>query len=255
MELWLQLPMLFVAGIGVAALNAVAGGGTFFAFPLLVFAGLNPITANATGKFAIWLGALSSIKGYLPEILPQKEALRSVTLIATLGSIAGSLLLLVTPNEVFHAMVPWLMLFATLLFAYGSKIVSALKHAMPAAASHRRIGLLLQWFGMGIIGIYGGFFGAGMGMLVMAFCQLIGMQNIHQTNALKVVVTTGITTLSALVFVLAGLIAWPQAIALGAGTLAGGYAGARFALSLPQKRIRQFVIGYGFAVSAYFFIG
>jgi uncharacterized membrane protein YfcA len=253
MEFWLQAPLLFFAGIWVAALNAVAGGGAFFSFPILMFFGLPPIAANATGKFAIWLGASASIKGYWPEIISQKDKLLAVTLLATLGSIIGSLLLLVTPSETFRAMVPWLMLIATLVFAFGKQAVALLAGLLPHTHNHSLIGKVFQWIGMSSIGIYGGFFGAGMGILLVAFCQLVGIHNVHQANAIKVVVATGITTLSTFVFIIAGVIAWPQAIALGLGTLVGGYYGASFARRLPQKIIRALIIAYGLIVSVYFF--
>ena len=252
-DFWLQVPLLFLAGIWVAALNAVAGGGAFFSFPILMFFGLPPIAANATGKFAIWLGAASSIRGYWPEIISQKDKLLVVTLLATLGSIGGSCLLLFTPADTFRAMVPWLMLVATIVFAIGRQTVAFLAKHLP---KHRRTSYaarFAQWLGMLSIGTYGGFFGAGMGILLVAFCQLVGIRNVHQANAIKVVVATGITTLSALVFMIAGAIVWPQAIALGLGTLIGGYFGATFAKKLPQSLIRSFIILYGLCVSAYFF--
>lgn len=248
-----QVPLLFLAGIWVAALNAVAGGGAFFSFPILMFFGLPPIAANATGKFAIWLGAGASIKGYWPEIVSQKDKLLMVTVLATLGSIGGSLLLLITPPETFRAMVPWLMLIATIIFAIGRQAIGWIGKHIPSQTGHSRIGKILQVMGMISIGTYGGFFGAGMGILLVAFCQLVGIRNVHEANAIKVVVATGITTLSAMVFMLAGAIVWPQAIALGAGTLLGGYFGASFAKKLPQSVIRGFIIFYGLAVSVYFF--
>lgn len=252
-DFWLQVPLLFLAGIWVAALNAVAGGGAFFSFPILMFFGLPPIAANATGKFAIWLGAASSIRGYWPEIITQKDKLFTVTLLATIGSIGGSCLLLFTPAETFRAMVPWLMLIATAVFAFGRQAVGFLTRTLPAHKSTSLAARAAQWLGMLSIGTYGGFFGAGMGILLVAFCQLVGIQNVHQANAIKVVVATGITTLSALVFVIAGAIVWPQAIALGLGTLIGGYFGATFAKKLPQSLIRGFIIVYGLAVSLSFF--
>ncbi len=253
MDFWLQTPLLFFAGIWVAALNAVAGGGAFFSFPILIFFGLPPIAANATGKFAIWLGASASIKGYWPEIITQKEKLLVVTLLATFGSIGGSLLLLITPAETFRAMIPWLMLIATFVFAFGRQGIALLASALPQHHSSSILAKCSQWVGISAIGIYGGFFGAGMGILLVAFCQLMGIHNVHQANAIKVVVATGITTLSTVVFIIAGVIAWPQAIPLGLGTLVGGYYGASFAKKLPQKIIRTFIIIYGLGVSVYFF--
>ncbi len=253
MELWLQSPILFLAGIWVAALNAVAGGGAFFSFPLLVFMGLNPIAANATGKFAIWLGAGASIKGYWPEIQSQKDKLLSVTVLASIGSVAGAYLLKEISNEAFRAMVPWLMLIATLVFAFGRQALAQMARHLPQHRTTSLFARLMQWLGMLCIGIYGGFFGAGMGILLVAFCQLVGIHNVHHGNAIKVVVATGITTLSALVFMFEDMIVWQQALPLGAGTLLGGYFGASFARRLPQTLIRSFIILYGAVVSVYFF--
>lgn len=254
MPLWMETPLLFLTGIGVAALNAVAGGGGFFSFPMLVFFGVPPIMANATGKFAIWLGAASSIIGYLPEIQKTRDKLLRVTVLASIGSIAGSLLLMITDPVLFRALVPWLMLTATVMFAGGPAMLRTLIERFQRKTQPTgRLARFLQNVGMLMIGTYGGFFGAGMGIMLVAFCQLVGIRNVHEANAIKVVVATGITTLSTLIFIASGMIAWPQAIALGAGTLVGGYFGASYARRLPQRVIRGFIILYGCAITTYFF--
>lgn len=253
MEAWLSYPLLLLVGMAAAGLNAIAGGGTFFTFPILIFCGLNPTLANTTNKFAIWVGALSSVGGYWQEVKQHRGQLRFLLAAGIIGSVAGSLALLATPVETFSAMVPWLMLMATLTFAFGRQLVARVAARLPSANGQTGWVMSLRAFGQLLIGIYGGFFGAGIGILMMALCQLIGVRSIHETNAIKVVVASGITSLSALTFVLAGVIAWQEAIPLSVGALIGGFFGASLARALPEKLIRGFIIVYGLAVSGYFF--
>ncbi len=243
----LQFAGLVIVGAFASALNAVAGGGSFFVFPILIFMGLGPSLANVTNKVGMWCGATASIFGYKEEIRDHKRSIASLALIGVVGSIAGSLLLLITPPERFAAMVPFLMGSATLLFAYGQRIIcffsSGAQDALPTLAG---------WVGQFLIGLYAGFFGAGMGIMMMALYELMGIKNIHEMNGIKVSVASAMLTVSAITFILLTPIHWPHAIALIIGTMIGGYYGASLARRLPGALVRSFVILYGITVTLYF---
>lgn len=251
---WLQLVLLIAAGLWGGALNAVAGGGTFFTFPVLIFCGLPPILANSTNKFGMWAGSFASVGGYWSEIKPQKHRLLLLSVIAGIGSVGGSVLLLMTSPEFFKALVPWLMLCATLLFAFGNRIVRAIHARTAHHAAAGKVGRAGGLGGQFAIGVYGGFFGAGIGILLMALYELMGIRNIHQMNGLKVLVATVVNALSVLTFIITGMIVWPVALALGFGFFIGGYYGAVFAKRLPALWIRGFIIVYSLSVTCYFFI-
>ncbi len=274
--------LLFFVAIWAGALNTIAGGGTFFTFPVLMLVGMPPIIANTTNKFAITFASLSATFGFLKEIRALKQKVVFFVTTAVIGSITGSLLLLVTPDEKFERLVPWLMLCATLLFAFGGRIVryvakrkaaklaeinAAGGSASPERVSLRSAGarsigttqklsLLLIAIGIGqfMIGVYGGFFAAGMGILMMALYELSGMRDIHEMNALKVIVGLGINLISAITFMFVGAIDWHVAIILVAGALIGGYGGAWVSKKLPQSFIRNFIVLYGVAMTSYFFL-
>lgn len=250
--------LLFVVAIWAGALNTIAGGGTFFTFPVLLLVGMPPIIANTTNKFAITFASLSATFGFMKEIRALGKKVWFFVATAVAGSIGGSLLLLVTPDEKFQAMVPWLMLSATLLFAFGGRLVRYFAaHKKPSSATARTISLALIAIGAGqfTIGVYGGFFAAGMGILMMALYELSGMRNIHEMNALKVIVGLGINLISAVTFMFVGAIDWHIAAILVTGALIGGYGGAWVSRKLPQHVIRGFIVLYGVAMTAYFFLG
>lgn len=276
--------LLFVTAIWAGALNAIAGGGTFFTFPVLLLVGMPPIIANTTNKFALTFASISGVLGFWHEIKTIRHKLLFFTSIAILGSISGSLLLLITPDNRFEALVPWLMLSATLLFAFGNKLVryfakhhshrhcersAAIQHNKHQARTHglpRRRRLLAMTFpaislslifialGQFAIGVYGGFFAAGMGILMMALYEVAGMKNIHEMNALKSVVGLGINAISAITFLFAGALDWHVAIILIAGALIGGYSGATLSKKLKPSTLRSFIVLYGTAMTLYFFL-
>lgn len=265
--------LLFVTAIWAGALNAIAGGGTFFTFPVLLLVGMPPIIANTTNKFAITFASITGMIGFWNEIKSIRHTLFFFTGLAVLGSVSGSVLLLFTPDDKFEKLVPWLMLAATLLFAFGARIVRfftrhhaqkpIVEEADAALIEHRksrgrmgRLTLALLAIGIGqfTIGIYGGFFAAGMGILMMALYELSGMKNIHEMNALKSVVGLGINAVSAITFLFVGVIDWPVAAILIAGALIGGYSGAFLSKKLAPHTIRAFIVLYGIAMTSYFFL-
>lgn len=240
-------------------MNSVAGGGSFFSFPALLLFGLNPPyigldpkIANATNALALWPGSIASVGAYRRELRSQREAVKLLTLISLIGGLAGALLLLITPPDVFEIMLPYLMLGATLLFACSPSINRFVRRTQKEQASpsdSRQRSIILQ----GIIAVYGGFFGGGIGILMLATLALMGMENIHEMNALKTLLAVLINGIAVVAFIFAGVIAWPQALLMAIGAIAGGYGGAALARQLNPKFVRMFVIIVGFTLSAYLF--
>jgi uncharacterized protein len=247
--------LLFAIAIVAGALNSVAGGGSFFTFPTLVFTGVPPIQANATNTVALWPGALASIGAYRKELgatpRPTLLVLGGVSLV---GGLIGAIVLLHTPKDTFAALIPWLLLAATLLFAFGPKLtalVRARRGAKPAQGGMAPYGTALLQL---VISIYGGFFGGGIGILMLAALGFMGMENIHEMNALKVVLNAVINGIAVVAFVIAGAVFWAQALVMLVGAIAGGYGGASLARKMDPRHVRWFVIVVGLAMSAYFFV-
>ncbi len=243
-----EILLLALIGGWAGALNAVAGGGTFFTFPMLLFMGVPPIVANATSKVGLWIGAFGSVRAYMPEIRAAKGLLKPILVVSIVGSVIGSLLLLAISAERFSAMVPWLLLFATLSFAFGPVLKKRFhRDAAQVKASPLALGA------QGVIGLYAGFFGAGIGIYMLALFEWMGLKDIHQMNGLKVAAAVGAHTVSALIFIVMGVVDWPTAIILMISAALGGYGGAYLAKQLPPLLIRGFVISYGLLVTGYFF--
>jgi uncharacterized protein len=243
-----QAALLFGAAVAGGALNSVAGGGSFLSFPALLFTGMPPVQSNATNTVALWPGALASAIGYRNELAGEKHALIiEFVVISLVGGIAGAVLLLHTPQSTFMKMIPWLLLVATLIFTFGGKITRALRARGYELSTP--IVLLLQL----ITAVYGGFFGAGIGILMLAILSLIGMEHIHQMNGLKNILATCINGVAVIAFILAGVVEWRQAALMIVGGIIGGYGTAKFVQRLDPRYVRGFVIAVGFAMTAYFF--
>jgi uncharacterized membrane protein YfcA len=250
MELTLiTIPALFLTGLWAGAVNSVAGGGTFFSFPILLLFGMPPLLANTTNKFALWFASIAGVTGFWAEVKSLRGQIRFYFTAGILGSFLGSVLLLLTPAERFEAMIPWLLLVATLIFAFGKRVIVYLRRG----ASSDHIGKSFSTIGQGLIGIYGGFFAAGMGMLMMALYELSGIKSVHQMNGLKTFVGLGINGISALTFMAVGAVDWPVALILLIGALIGGYSGAVLSKKVPESLLRRIIITYGALMTAYFF--
>jgi len=229
------------------ALNALAGGGSLVTFPALLFAGLNPIDANATSVVALFPGTFSSVWAYRRSILGITEV--SVTgffLLSLFGGLLGALLLLSTPSSVFAGLVPWLVLFATIVFAVGN--------FAPLGAIRRfklgPRGALAVHF---IISVYGGYFGGGIGFLMLAALTLFGMRDINAMNGLKMILVGVMTLTSLVVFMVAGIVHWAEGLPMAVGSILGGYVAAHGAQKLDQRLIKGFIIVLGVGLTAYFF--
>ncbi len=233
------------------ALNAVAGGGSFVAFPALLFTGVPPIPANATNTFALWVGTTASGGAYRRRFNITRRVLLPLLLISIIGGVAGAILLLRTPAHTFMRVLPWLMLGATLLFAFGKK----LSGNRPSSLARDASTMALFWacvFEL-FVAIYGGYFGGGVGIINLAMLAALGMTDIHAMNALKVVLGAVINGVAVVTFAAAHAIYWPQAILMTIGATLGGYSAAHYSQKLPQSWVRVFVILVGSGMTAYFF--
>lgn len=244
--------LLLIAGILGGVQNAVAGGGSFVAFPTLLFLGVPPIPANATNTLALWTGAAASGGAYRNRLDVSRRVLLPLLLTSLIGGIAGAVLLLRTPPHTFMRVLPWLMLGATLLFVFGKRLAgkraSSVGHDATLAAI---VGASIFEL---VVAVYGGYFGGGIGIVNLAMLAAVGMTDIHAMNALKSILGIAINGVATLVFVVKGAIYWPQAIVMIAGALVGGYFGAHYAQKLPQAWVRGFVILVGTGMTAYFFV-
>lgn len=245
--------LLCSAALG-GGLNAVAGGGSFLTFPALLLSGVPPIDANATSTVALLPGSLAGAAAYRGPRLPHRLALLLVSL---LGGALGAWLLLRTSQRTFARILPYLMLPATLLFAAGPTLSARLRRrkvataegAVPAGAS---LGLLL--LGQLLIGVYGGYFGGGIGILMLAALSLFGMRDLHAMNALKNLLAGCMNGVAVVTFVAAGIVHWPQAALMAGGAAGGAFLSARYARRLPTWVLRLLVTLVGLAISAYLFV-
>jgi uncharacterized protein len=244
--------VLFIAGALGGALNAVAGGGSFIAFPALLFTGVPPIPANATNTFALWVGTTASGGAYRGRFNLSRRVMVPLVATSVVGGLLGAFLLLRTPAHTFMQVLPWLMLGATLLFAFGKTLSgrqpSGLAHDASTAAL---VGAAVFEL---IVAIYGGYFGGGVGIMNLAMLAALGMTDIHAMNALKVLLGAVINGVAVITFVAKGAIVWPQAIVMTIGATLGGYCAAHFAQKLPQPWIRSFVLLVGTGMTVYFFL-
>lgn len=250
-----QGAFLFGAALIAGALNSVAGGGGFIAFPALIFTGMPPIQANATNTAALWPGTVASTGAYWGVLSREvRRLLLPLTATGLLGGLAGAVLLLHTPQVTFMRLVPWMLLGATLLFVFSRRITDWLRRRtenMQHAPHLATVGAALVQL---VIALYIGFFGAGAGILMLALFALMGVKSIHTMNGLKTMLASICNGMALLTFIVAKAIIWPQAILMILGAALGGYGGAWYAQKLPPERVRQLVIVIGFAMSAYFFV-
>ena len=257
MDAFRLLLVVIAAAIG-SAINAIAGGGTLVTFPALVGLGVPAIVANATSTVALWPGALGSIYGYRQELAGARNWAARFAIPSLIGGLAGALLLLRTPGERFDQIVPWLVLGATLLFLVQRPLMAALakrSRRVPNAGddpASRPPGAALLLFQFGVA-VYGGYFGAGIGILMLAALGFMGFSNIHRMNGLKNWGGLCINVTAAATFAVRGFVDWPVAIAMAVGALAGGYAGSRLAQRVPQEWVRRAVVVIGFAAAVWLF--
>jgi uncharacterized protein len=244
--------LLFFAAVLGGALNAVAGGGSFIAFPALLFTGVPPVPANATNTVALWTGLAFSGGGFRHHLKVQRRVLITLTAVSAIGGIAGAILLLRTPAHTFLRILPWLMLVATVLFVIGPKLTR--EREKQTVQSHSLGAILAAAFFQLLVGIYGGYFGGGMGFVILAMLTAFGMADIHEMNAFKIVLSSATNGIAVLIFIVKHAVYWPQALVMICGAALGGYFGAHYSLRLPKLWVRWFVIAVGAGMTAYFFV-
>jgi uncharacterized protein len=243
--------LLFASAVAGGAINSVAGGGSFFTFPALVFTGMPSIAANATSTMAVWPGSLASVAAYRDDVRAARRHLPGLLAMSLAGGLVGALVLLRTPQPVFDRLLPWLLLFATAVFAFGQKFTAWLKrHETPGAPG--RVGAL-SWTLQFLIAIYGGYFGGGMGLMMLAMLTLAGLTDIHEMNGIKTVLASALNAIALVAFIWAGLVQWPQASVMIVGAVLGGYGGARLAKRVDPAVVRGVVIAVGCLLTAWFF--
>jgi uncharacterized membrane protein YfcA len=243
---------LFAAATLAGALNAIAGGGSFISFPALVFAGVPEIPANATNNIGAWSGLVASSGAYRNHLDVPRRVLAPLLCVSVIGGSLGALLLLKTPAHTFKHLLPWLMLGATLLFIFGKKLIGKREPSVRHDASTRT--LATASFFLFLAAIYGGYFGGGLGIVLLALLGALGMTDIHAMNAFKTVLSAAVNGPPVVVFIIAKVIYWPQAVLMIIGFIAGGYLGGHFGQRLPQPWVRAFVMLVGIGMTAYFFV-
>ena len=249
--------IIALAGAAAAAgvINAVAGGGTLITFPALLFFGTPPIVANATSTLALVFGTAGSVFGFRQQIAGVKPWLKRFTPVSLLGGLVGGILLTSTREEIFAKMVPFLILFATIIFVTQGafrRFAGFADKSETTATPHARAvwaAVLFQFF----VAVYGGYFGAGIGILMLASLGYLGLTNIHEMNCLKTVLSSLINQVAAIYFIFAGLIDWPKTLVMTAGAVAGYFLGAHYSQRIPQKSVRQIITAVGFIISAVMF--
>jgi uncharacterized protein len=243
----------FAAAFGAGAINSVAGGGTLVSFPALVWLGLPAVAASATNTVAIFPGSLGSMWGYREEMRTAERRWWILLVPSLLGGILGAVLLNWTPPGVFEKLVPFLILFATLLFLAQEPIQKRLKTLHPGGGESQRWltgAIVFQFF----VALYGGYFGAGMGILMLAALSIMGLSDIHQMNGLKNLFALAINGIAAIYFIGAGMVDWPSALVMMVGAIAGGYLGAGLARRLGREAVKRSVIVIGLSMSLLLFV-
>lgn len=239
--------LLAAAAFAAGAINSVAGGGSFLTFPSLVFAGIPAVMANASSTVALFPGSLASAISYREDIRALEEKrLKSWWIISLIGGAIGAVLLLVTSDKTFRQIAPWLLLFATLLFAFGGRVSAALRGKL-----HSNHALMLAL--LFPVSIYGGYFGGGMGIMILAAFRLYGLTDIHGMNGIKTVLGGSLNAIAAIIFIAARQVDWRPTLLMLVSAVAGGYLGPILARRMRPVVIRAIVIAVGASMTIYFF--
>jgi uncharacterized protein len=251
-----QAIFLFCAAVIAGILNSLAGGGSFVSFPALMFTGVPGVEANATNTVAVWPGLAATVFTYLKRLHVPARLLMPLMITSVAGGWAGALLLIKTPQRTFQHVIPWLLLGGTLLFAYGPRIRSMAGTSGTDAPDLRKT----SWLALSaasllqlMVGTYGGYFGGGIGFVMMGMMAALGMTDIHNMNALRILLAATINIVAVLTFIVAGAVLWPQCLVMIVGAMAGGWSGGHYAQKADPKKLRYVVILIGLVMSAYFF--
>jgi len=246
--------VLFLAGVAGGALNSVAGGGSFIVFPTMIFGGVGPVAANATTAVALWPAGLASLGAYRAHVPKDRRLLIVLAVMSALGGGVGAKLLLRTSDQTFAKILPFLMLAAASIFTFGPRLTKKKKvdvdpDAAPRTSRELVFGAILQL----VISTYGGYFGGGMGIMMLATYTLMGMRHMHQMNAIKVIFGLLINGVALVTFIAAGKCVWSAAIPVAIGSVVGGWSGAAAARRVDPKHIRTLVLIVAWSLTAWFF--
>jgi hypothetical protein len=246
----LEIAGLLASAAAAGLINAVAGGGTLITFPTLLLFRTPPLAANATSTFALVIGTFGGVVGYRRRLAAVKPWLWRFIPPSLLGGWAGAWLLTHTTEKMFSRLVPFLILFATILFV-SQGLIRRLAGAKAAEGGAAKTGVLWGAILFQLaVSVYGGYFGAGIGILMLASLGLIGLSDIHEMNALKTVLGSLINIVATIVFITKGLVHWPEAGVMTVGALAGYFAGSHYSQRIPQARVRQIITTIGFVIAA-----
>ncbi len=255
MTLLQYLSLLIAAFLG-GSVNAIAGGGTVFSFTTLVLAGIPPTVASATNSLALWPASVGGAFAFRDDVRRERRSLLIMLVPSLLGGLGGAWLLTATPEALLRLLAPFLVLFATLLFAGRTYFTYLAQRQAGYQASAARIspwsyvgGVVFQF----VVALYGGYFGAGIGILMLSSFSIMGMKDIHRMNAIKNVCAAALNGIAIIYLALAGKILWPLALMMGVAAVVGGYVTARYAKRINQRALRIFIIGMGILASAYLF--
>lgn len=237
---------IFAAGLIAGAVNSVAGGGTLLTFPVLLWLGRDPVLANATNALALWPGSFAGVVALRQEALEMRAILRWLLPIGVVGSLIGGVLLLATPSRVFDGIVPYLVFAATLLLALQRPLMRLLPAATSEPSTQRQLVLMLAQLG---VSIYGGYFGAAAGILMLATYALFGVADIHHRNAIKNTLATVNNGVSGIYFVVMGAVDWTDGLVLGASAVIGGYLGGTFSRRMTKQAVELFVVAVGISAT------
>lgn len=242
-----HLILLAAAAFGGGMLNAAAGGGTFLTLPALIWAGVPPVAANATGTVALLPGYIASTLGFREDLQQRRDVnLPMIAVASLLGGVCGAILLQITPNTVFRQIVPWFMLIATLCFACWPLVQHRLKRKADAGA-------ITTFAGVFAVAVYGGYFNGGLGIILLALFGALGFADLNFMNGLKNAVSAILTMIAVLVYAWGGIVSWEYAVLMMASAIAGGYLGARWARRIPSRWLRLGVVAVGTTMTVIFF--
>jgi uncharacterized protein len=245
---FIQVAAMFVAAFFAGVVNSIAGGGMLLIFPMMIWLGLDPKVANATCTVALWPGLFGGLFGYRREMNDSSLILMRLGATSLIGGGIGAWLLIATPSPVFARLVPFLILFATILFMIQTPVNRWLRLPSASGDSTRAwwtIAIVVQFFSA----VYGGYFGAGNGIWMLAAMGLLGLRDIHRANGIKNFLGICINGIAVFSFSIVHLVSWPRALLMAVGTTAGGYLGARTARRVGPTFIRRAIVVIGFAIT------
>ena len=249
----IETTFLFIAGLIGGILNAVAGGGSFITFPALLSVGISPIIANATNTFASCAGYISGTLAFKKELVQYQSELAKLIIISLLGGISGAWILLQIAENQFREAIPWLLLFATILFIFGTKINNQIRNRFAKHKHSQRIGIYLSLFILLAVCTYGGFFNAGLGVVILSYFAVMGYTDINAMNGLKLLISSIVSLIAVIIFIFDGLIAWQQGLMVLIGSIIGSYVASHWSRRVSKTKIRYFVILLSCVVTAYYF--